>query len=91
MQAFAIAHGDGMAAVQTARGLLLHRARIVDDRVADYQIVAPTDWNFHPHGPAASALRKLAAKDAEALERRATMTVQAFDPCVAYRIEIGHA
>ena len=80
-----------MAAVQTARGLLLHRARIVDERVEDYEIVAPTDWNFHPQGSAASALMKLAAKDAVALERRAAMTVQAFDPCVAYRIEIGHA
>jgi hypothetical protein len=91
VQAFAISHGDGMAAVQTARGLLLHRARIVDDRVAQYQIVAPTDWNFHPRGAAASALMTLAANDAEALERRATMMVQAFDPCVAYRIEIRHA
>ena len=33
----------------------------------------------------------LGADDADVLERRAAMTVQAFDPCVAYRIEIGHA
>jgi Ni,Fe-hydrogenase I large subunit len=91
VQGIAVARGEGLGAVQTARGLLLHRARVAGDRVADYQIVAPTEWNFHPQGPAVEALMNLPADDADSLERRAAATVQAFDPCVAYGIEIGHA
>jgi Ni,Fe-hydrogenase I large subunit len=91
IDAFALDEGEGMAAVQTARGLLLHRARVVDGRVAAYRIVAPTEWNFHPEGPLAQGLAGMAADDEPALERRATLAVQALDPCVACTIEIAHA
>jgi hypothetical protein len=86
-----LAPGEGMAAVQTARGLLLHRARLVTGCVADYQIVAPTEWNFHPGGPLAHALRSLSGDDETALEQQARLIAQALDPCVACRIEVGHA
>ncbi|MFO1324413.1 MAG: nickel-dependent hydrogenase large subunit [Burkholderiales bacterium] len=85
------APNEGLAAVQTARGLLLHRARVVGDRVVDYRIVAPTEWNFHPDGALARGLAGIAADDAVALERRARLVVHALDPCVACRIEVGHA
>ena len=88
---FALAPHEGLAAVQTARGLLLHRARVAGGRVVDYQIVAPTEWNFHPDGALARGLAALAAEDAAALERRARLVVHALDPCVACRIEVGHA
>ena len=80
-----------MAAVQTARGLLLHRARIARGRVAAYRIVAPTEWNFHPEGPLARGLAGMIADDEPALERGATLVVQALDPCVACTIEVTHA
>lgn len=88
---FAIADGDGVAAVQTARGLLLHRARVAGGRVVEYQIVAPTEWNFHPEGALARGLSGLSAADAASLERKARLAVQALDPCVAFRIEISRA
>lgn len=91
IQTFALAPGEGLAAVQTARGLLLHRARLADGRVRDYQIVAPTEWNFHPDGALVRGLSGLAADDETALEQRARVAVQALDPCVACRIEVGHA
>lgn len=91
IQALKLGPGEGLSAVQTARGLLLHRARLADDRVADYQIVAPTEWNFHPDGPLVHGLTGLAAEDEVALEQRARLAVQALDPCVGYRIEVGHA
>ncbi len=91
IQTFALAAGDGLAAVQTARGLLLHRAQLADGRVRDYQIVAPTEWNFHPDGALVRGLSGLAADDETALEQRARVAVQALDPCVACRIEVGHA
>ncbi|HTR57554.1 MAG TPA: nickel-dependent hydrogenase large subunit [Casimicrobiaceae bacterium] len=83
--------GAGVAAVQTARGLLLHRARVEGDRVTGYRIVAPTQWNFHPDGPLASGLRRCTARDDDDLLRRATFAVCALDPCVATRIEVGYA
>jgi len=91
IQMFALAPGDGLAAVQTARGLLLHRARLADGKVKDYQIVAPTEWNFHPEGALVRGLSGLAANDETQLEQRARVAVQALDPCVACRIEVGHA
>jgi hypothetical protein len=91
VHAFALAAGEGLAAVQTARGLLLHRARVADGRVADYQIVAPTEWNFHPDGALVRGLDGLAADDVAAVEQCARLAVHALDPCVECRIEIGHA
>ncbi len=91
IQALSLASGEGLSAVQTARGLLLHRARLADGRVADYQIVAPTEWNFHPDGALVHGLTGLAAADEGALEQRTRLAVQALDPCVGYRIEVGHA
>ena len=91
VQAIALAPGEGLGAVQTARGLLLHRARLADGRVAHYEIVAPTEWNFHPEGALVRGLRGLVTDDGAALEQQARLAVQALDPCVACAIEVGHA
>ena len=82
---------QGVGAVQTARGLLLHSARMSDGRVVDYRILAPTEWNFHPQGPLARGLRGLAARAREELERHARLAVHALDPCVACSLEVAHA
>ena len=82
---------EGLAAVETARGMLLHRARVVDQRVAEYQIVAPTEWNFHPAGALATGLVGLETGDDAQLHSAARLAVHALDPCVAYRIEAEHA
>lgn len=86
----AMSDGSGIGLAETARGLLLHRARVENGRVADYQIVAPTDWNFHPDG----ALRALAGRNAEDRRRLATearLVVRSLDPCVACEVEITDA
>lgn len=83
--------GEGVALVQTARGLLLHRTRVRDARVADYAIVAPTEWNFHPQGALVRGLAGLAADTREALMRDAGLVVQSLDPCVACDVEVVHA
>jgi hypothetical protein len=46
---------EALAKVETARGPLLHYLRLRGDRVAEYRIVAPTEWNFHPAGALADA------------------------------------
>jgi Ni,Fe-hydrogenase I large subunit len=86
-----LAEGEGIAAVQTARGLLLHRATVTEVHVTGYQIVAPTEWNFHPQGALVRGLEGAATTDAMALERDARLVVQALDPCVSCRVEVAGA
>jgi Ni,Fe-hydrogenase I large subunit len=76
----------GMAGVETSRGLLLHVARLKDGKIAEYRIVAPTEWNFHPAGPLAQALSGLGA--GAGLESAARLVSQSLDPCVAYGVEL---
>ena len=84
-------NGIGMAAVQTARGLLLHRVTQQDGIIQQYQIVAPTEWNFHPRGTLAQMLNGLLALDEVELRAKAQALITALDPCVAYQLEIHHA
>ncbi len=91
VDAFPLAEGEGLAAVQTARGLLLHRATVGGARVAGYQIVAPTEWNFHPAGALVRGLEGTEATDPARLAAAARLAVQALDPCVACRVEVTDA
>jgi hypothetical protein len=87
----AVAPGSGVGWVETARGLLVHRARVESGQVAGYRIVAPTEWNFHPDGALARGLRGARFADEGAAERGVRLLVQALDPCVAARIEVANA
>lgn len=88
-RAWKLADGTGVAGVETSRGILFHIARLDDGRVRDYRIVSPTEWNFHPAGPLAEAMRRLPVDGH--LEARARRLALAFDPCVDYQVEIEHA
>ncbi len=81
-------YGVGLAQVQAARGLLVHRVAIRAGRVADYRILAPTEWNFHPQGAAAQGLATLPDANDETLQRIGGLFVTALDPCVAYDLRI---
>lgn len=83
--------GAGIAWVENARGLLLHRVQLDGHRVCGYAIVAPTDWNFHPGGALAAALLGSAATDLDAVQRFARRVADSLDPCVACRIGVDHA
>jgi hypothetical protein len=91
VRGFALGEGEGLAAVETARGLLLHRVRLAKGSVAAYAIVAPTEWNFHPAGALARGLARLTARSEHALMRHVRIAVQALDPCVACHVEVEHA
>ena len=86
-----LASSLGAARAETARGVLLHFVRLEGDRVADYAIVAPTAWNFHPQGALAAALTGAAAVNEPALEALVTRHVVAVDPCVGWRMEVRRA
>ena len=90
--ACSVEDGAGLAWAETARGRLVHYVRLMPDgRVADYRIVAPTEWNFHPQGALAEGLLGVAAANADAARNRAWLMVQVLDPCVACEIEVNDA
>ncbi|RAU20663.1 Ni,Fe-hydrogenase I large subunit [Paramagnetospirillum kuznetsovii] len=78
--------GVGLGMVDAARGLLAHRVELQEGVVRRYQILAPTEWNFHPDGAFAQGIRGAAA--GPDLVRRARLLAAALDPCVACTIEV---
>ncbi|MQX35500.1 nickel-dependent hydrogenase large subunit [Roseospira navarrensis] len=80
--------GAGVAAVETARGLLVHRLVERCGRIVDWRVLAPTEWTVHPDGALSAALTGGDATDRVALDRRARRLVAAMDPCVACDIRI---
>ncbi|MDH4189716.1 MAG: hypothetical protein OEW21_05885 [Betaproteobacteria bacterium] len=87
----ALGAGEGLAWVESARGLLVHRLRLAGDRIDDYRIVAPTEWNFHPAGAFVQGALAIAAETPRQLAEGAHQLAFSLDPCVAYRLEIGNA
>lgn len=83
--------GSGLAWVDNARGLLIHRVVLAGDRVQRYRIVAPNEWNFHPRGALPQALLGAAVIDETAARRLGQTLVRSLDPCVACRIELQDA
>ncbi|NCC27174.1 MAG: Ni,Fe-hydrogenase I large subunit [Gammaproteobacteria bacterium] len=79
-------NGIGLGRVFAARGLLAHLVHVEDDRVREYRILAPTEWNFHPRGVVAWALESLPPGPAEQLHRQAELLITAIDPCVAFKL-----
>ncbi|MDI9849700.1 nickel-dependent hydrogenase large subunit [Rhodoblastus sp. 17X3] len=83
------ASGWGFAAVDSARGRLYHALRLDSaGRIADYRIVAPTEWNFHPEGPFARLLRGARIGAGAAAKRRIERLAFVFDPCIRACAEV---
>ena len=78
--------GTGQARVETARGPLVHRMSVEDDRVTDYVVTAPTDVYFAPGGEVARWLDRLQGLPRAEAEHQARLLVLAFDPCVPWSL-----
>ncbi len=78
---------QGLAWVEMARGLLIHQVALDASPavVRSCQVLAPTEWNFHPEGLVAQALADLPA-DGPDLSARVRLLMAAFDPCVPFDI-----
>ena len=84
------AEGQGAGLTEAARGALGHWLRIENGRIANYQIVAPTSWNFSPRdaagtpGALESALvgAKMDRVDAPGQSVAVQHIVRSFDPCM---------
>ncbi len=84
----ALPAGVGIGQVEAARGRLVHRVVLNDAVVRRYQILAPTEWNFHPAGVVARALSLLPDTDEDTLQRQAAMLINTVDPCVGYDLQV---
>jgi len=85
--AIPVAPDIGRSLVETARGLLMHEIVLEGERVADYLLAAPTEWNFHPQGALFDHLVGSDAMDRNVLQQQVAHTVAALDPCVPWELE----
>ncbi|MDW8323612.1 MAG: nickel-dependent hydrogenase large subunit [Burkholderiales bacterium] len=91
VRAWTLDEGTGVAAAETARGLLLHVVRLRAGRVRDYRIIAPTEWNFHPRGVLWEQLLNLPwPVPPDRLHAQTQALVAGLDPCVDWYIESAH-
>lgn len=80
--------GVGIAQIEAARGRLIHRVEIDQGVIRRYQILAPTEWNFHPRGVAAQGLLGLREADEQTLQKQAALYIHAVDPCVGFDLQM---
>ena len=79
---------EGVGLVEAARGALGHWIRIERGRIASYQIIAPTTWNFSPRdasgapGPLEAALVGAPVAAGEDTPVSVQHIVRSFDPCM---------
>lgn len=80
--------GAGVGLVEAARGALGHWLRIEGGRIASYQIIAPTTWNFSPRdaqgrpGAVEAALQGAPVGPDEDTPVSVQHIVRSFDPCM---------
>lgn len=79
---------SGVGLVEAARGSLGHWITVRRGRIHNYQIIAPTTWNFSPRdaagqpGALEQALAGLPASATERLPAAIHHVVRSFDPCM---------
>ncbi len=79
----------GVAKIQASRGLLIHKVELKYGLIANYQIIAPTEWNFQPNSVAAKSLQSLSAQDKTTLHQHAALIINTIDPCVSFELVIN--
>ena len=83
----------GMGLVEAARGALGHWIEIKDSKIANYQCVVPSTWNFSPRddkghpGPVEQSIIGTKIKD-EANPFEIIRIVRSFDPCLACAVHL---
>jgi len=83
-----VEEGEGVGMVEAARGGLGHWLSIRNGRIHNYQIIAPTTWNFSPRdrngqpGPLEQALVGVPIRGGETDPIAVQHIVRSFDPCM---------
>ena len=88
---FPLLETNALVQLEAARGRLVHQLSIKDEKIKSYQILAPTEWNFHPEGVLNNMIKSLNFTDKKDLLTKVKLLVNAIDPCVGYSIEVDHA
>lgn len=78
----------GVACVETARGLLMHVLRVEGERISEYAIIAPTEWNFHPQGAFVREALDTESPSRTAVELRLRALALALDPCMPFELRL---
>jgi hydrogenase large subunit len=79
---------EGIGLTEAARGSLGHWLRVEKGRIANYQIIAPTTWNFSPRdengvpGALEQALAGAPVRAGESEPVAVQHIVRSFDPCL---------
>ena len=79
---------EGAGLLEAARGSLGHWLRVEGGKIASYQIIAPTTWNFSPRdaqgvpGPLEAALVGAPVEPGEDSPVSVQHIVRSFDPCM---------
>ncbi len=79
---------SGMGCAVTARGPVFHQVRLAagedaaTDTVADWRVLAPTDWHFGRRGPVVRELANLATPTRE----QVALVVASYDPCAPWTL-----
>ena len=79
---------DGVGMVEAARGSLGHWVSMRNGKIANYQIIAPTSWNFSPRdadgvpGALETALVGAPVLPNEETPVAVQHIVRSFDPCM---------
>lgn len=80
---------QGMGLIEAARGSLGHWISVRNGRIHNYQIIAPTTWNFSPRdsegqpGALEQALVGVPVREGERHPIAVQHVVRSFDPCMA--------
>lgn len=77
---------SALVCVEAARGKLIHQTKIKKNQIVDYQILSPTQWNFHPQGVLNTMIKALTFSDKHDLKRKISLLVVALDPCVGCNV-----
>ena len=81
----------GIGLVEASRGLLAHGVQLDGDKIAQYRILAPTEWNFNDMGPLVCALQNIKGTGLAQIKQIADVIVPAIDPCTQTKLEARYA
>ncbi len=85
VDAWLLEAGVGMGRAMTSRGPVFHRVSLQGSsgyRVADWRVLAPTDWHFAPRGPVVAGIAQIPDPGPD----RMRLLVISYDPCAPWSL-----
>lgn len=84
---------DGIAFLEVPRGMLMHHVQIENQRIQNYQVIAPTTWNASPKnsdGIRAAYEEALVGLKLENVNQplEVLRVLHSFDPCLACAVHV---